>query len=120
MGKDIPLTEEGDTLDIDGIVFDADGFGGTLEQAVGGLSIFRGAVQCNFEWAATAVALDSDTDGWSDTAELRLGSNPNDLFSSPEHHEVPTTALMGPDVCNDLIDNDGDELIDADDPNCVQ
>ena len=115
---DIGIFERDGTLDIDGVVFDADGFGGTPEQGLGGFSILRSGERCNFEWEATAVATDSDRDGWSNTAEIRLGADPDDARSTPEHREVPTTAFRGPDTCHDFVDNDADELTDADDPDC--
>ncbi len=113
-----PFEIEG-LFDIDGIFFDADAFGGTLEQALGGFSMFRSATRCNLEWAAAAVATDRDEDGWSNTAELRLGAAPTLSTSTPEHIEVPTTTLRGPDTCQDFIDNDRDGFIDGDDPGCM-
>jgi hypothetical protein len=108
------------TLDIDGVFFDADSFGNTPEQALGGFSFFIASSRCNFQWWATAVAPDHDRDGWSTAAEQRLGSDPDDHLSTPEHWEVSTTDFYGPDSCHDFADNDRNELIDADDPNCVQ
>lgn len=119
-GQAIPVTITPDpghahTLDIDGIVFDAD-TDGTKEEALGGLSFVSGTNRCNFRWWATAIALDSDADGWSDTAERRLGSDPFWSGSIPEHRSVPTiTAIFGPGVCSDFEDNDRDGKIDADD-----
>lgn len=107
------------SLDIDGILFDADG-DGTLEQALGGLAFVSELSRCSAQWWASAVASDTDNDGWSDTAERRLGSNPSHLFSKPEHREVPTTLLYGTDVCHDFSDNDSDQLVDQDDPDCSE
>jgi hypothetical protein len=105
-------------MDIDGVFFDADGFG-RREQALGGISFVSGDNRCNVQWWATSVAPDTDNDGWSDASERRLGSDPNDAASTPEHWEVPTTDLFGPDVCHDSSDNNGDHQLDQADPNCV-
>ncbi len=85
------------TLDIDGVFFDGDG---TKEQALGGLSFVSGLNRCGFRWWATAIAPDDDGDGWSDSAERRLGSEylRQTVFgfginSTPEHREVPTISL---------------------------
>jgi hypothetical protein len=104
------------TLTIDGIFFDADGFGGTPEQALGGFSFLDSSNTCNHQWRATTVA-DRDRDGWSDAAEQRLGSRP-DLGWTPEHKLVPTTPLYGPDPCHDFDDNDGDGRVDGADSGC--
>lgn len=100
------------TLNIDGVFFDGDG-DGTKEQALGGLVFISGLTRCPLRWWATAIAPDDDGDGWSDTAEQRLGSEPRrqtafgfGINSMPEHRDVPTTPLLGPDVCNDADDND--------------
>ncbi len=100
------------TLDIDGVLFDGDG-DGTKEQALGGMSFVSGASRCPFRWWATAIAPDDDGDGWSDSAERRLGSEYRrqtafgfGISSTPEHRDVPTTSLSGPDVCHDFADND--------------
>ncbi|MGH7456859.1 MAG: fibronectin type III domain-containing protein, partial [bacterium] len=100
------------TLNIDGVFFDADG-NGTREQVLGGLSFLSSQNRCTFSWWATAIAPDDDGDGWSDTAEQRLGSEPRRQTafgfgenSKPEHREVPTTSLLGADVCQDFLDND--------------
>jgi len=103
------------TLDIDGFIFDADA-DGTKEQALGGLSFVSGTNRCNFRWWVTAIALDSDDDGWSNTAERRLGSDPFWSSSIPEHRSIPAiTSIFGPGVCSDFADNDRDGKIDADD-----
>jgi len=75
--KALPITisDHEHALDIDGALFDADGDNSIKEeQALGGLSFVSGVNRCHFRWWATAVAVDSDADGWSDTAERRLGS----------------------------------------------
>jgi hypothetical protein len=107
------------TFDIEGVFLDADNVGVSTEQALGGLSIVRSLGRCNTRWTATAVALDSDIDGWSDTAEVRLGSPANNRSGTPEHRVVPTTPLRGPDSCHDRIDNDRDGLADSSDPDCA-
>jgi hypothetical protein len=90
----------------------------SAEQALGGLSIVRSLGRCNSSWIATAIVPDSDFDGWGNVAELRLGASPNGS-STPEHWEIPTTPLRGPDPCRDLIDNDRDGLVDDADPDCT-
>jgi hypothetical protein len=113
--RDIPW--QFGTFDIEGVLLDADAVDNSAEQALGGLSIVRTLGRCNSRWVATATP-DSDTDGWNDTAELRLGSAPNALAHTPEHLELPTTPLYGPDSCHDLSDNDADGLVDGADPDC--
>jgi hypothetical protein len=106
------------TFDIEGALFDADGVDGNAEQALGGLSIVRTLGRCNSRWLATATP-DSDQDGWNDTGEINLGSLANSNQRTPEHRDAPATPLYGPDSCHDLIDNDGDGLVDAADPDCM-
>ena len=103
-------------VDADGALVDLDA-DGRLDQAVGGLSIVSRAARCNFQWAASALG-DDDGDGWSDRAERAAGSDPNDPASQPEAADVPTTRLLGPGVCRDFADNDGDSAIDAADAGC--
>ncbi len=115
--RNIPVTITPDpghthTLDIDGVVFDADA-DGTKEQALGGLSFVSGTNRCNFRWWVTAIATDSDGDGWGDTAERRFGAIPTTASSTPEHRAVPTTPIFGPGVCSDFEDNDRDGKIDT-------
>jgi hypothetical protein len=106
------------TFDIEGVFLDADAVDNSAEQALGGLSVVRSLGRCNASWVAT-TAPDSDFDGWSNTGELRLGSPPNATNRTPEHEEIPTTPLYGPDSCHDLVDNDGDGFVDSADPDCA-
>ena len=57
------------------------------------------------------VQRDIDGDGHSSTLEVCLESDPDDPNSTPESFAVA-------DVCEDLEDNDGDGLVDGDDPGC--
>ena len=54
---------------------------------------------------------DDDNDGFPDELEQALGSNPLDPASTPEHF-----SLNG--FCSDGQDNDGDGLVDGEDPGC--
>jgi hypothetical protein len=54
---------------------------------------------------------DDDGDGFSNTQEVSLGSNPADANSTPEHIQLPGT-------CTDGLDNDLDGATDRDDPSC--
>jgi len=115
----VSLPDHTHSLKIDGAFFDADGFGGTTEQALGGLIfIVGGTVSCPAKWWATSVSGDADNDGWSDAAEQRLGSHPQSASRTPEHKLVPTTPLYGPDSCHDSLDNDDDDKQDVADPGC--
>ena len=105
-------------LELHRVFLDADAVDTSAEQALGGLSIVRSLGRCNSRWVATATH-DSDQDGWSDTAELRLGSSPGFINRTPEHRETPTTLLYGPDSCHDLADNDADGLVDGADLDCA-
>jgi hypothetical protein len=106
------------TLTIDGVCFDADGFGGTSEHALGGFSFLdSNLTRCNHQWPATITA-DADGDGWSDAAEQRLGSRPDLPDRTPEHKLVPTTTLYGADSCHDSGDNHGDGPTDGGDLGC--
>ena len=58
-------------VDLDGVLFDADGFGGTSGQAVGGVQFQDGFRRCHFSWRATTV-LDDDEDGWSTLRRIPL------------------------------------------------
>ncbi len=69
---------------------------------------------------------DADVDGWCDSTESSLGSNPASSSSTPEHYNVlrffpimhsgsgdtPPASREPIQVCNDGIDNDGDGLTD--------
>ncbi|MBI1885549.1 MAG: thrombospondin type 3 repeat-containing protein [Chloroflexi bacterium] len=55
---------------------------------------------------------DADNDGFEDKLEELLGSDPFDAASTPEHSWFPET-------CDDTLDNDGDGVVDADDPGCA-
>lgn len=116
-GRDIPVGVS-DTLGIEGVFFDADGFDGNAEQALGGLLLTRGASSCIHRWWATPDP-DSDLDGWNNRAEIRLGSGPSARPSTPEHREVPAglpLATLGP--CFDSVDNDLDGVVDVADSGC--
>ena len=58
-----------------------------------------------------AVPGDSDGDGWPDFAEEKLGSDPNNPASTPEHFLIEHT-------CGDGVDNDLDGLVDDGDSGC--
>lgn len=69
-------------------------------------------------WSALAAAatalpeeLDADGDGWLDTLEEQLGSDPADAASTPESMAIPESCLDG-------ADNDADGLTDDADPGC--
>ena len=55
--------------------------------------------------------LDSDGDGFLNLQEAALGSDPNNPDSTPEQFLLPET-------CFDGLDNDLDDLTDAQDPTC--
>lgn len=55
--------------------------------------------------------MDSDGDGYDDATENATGSDPYDGSKTPEHRTRP-------DTCSDSNDNDGDGLIDGQDPGC--
>lgn len=59
--------------------------------------------------------LDADSDGFSDEREDTFGSDKNDVASTPENLNVQPTSQH---VCSDGLDNDGDDLVDLDDPSC--
>ncbi|MCH7991242.1 MAG: hypothetical protein IIC35_02325, partial [Gemmatimonadetes bacterium] len=64
---------------------------------------------------------DSDGDSVSDPTEELLGSDPDDFDSVPEHARFDVfLESFGLPVflCADFIDNDGDGLLDAEDPGC--
>lgn len=103
-------------LDIDGVIADIDG-DGRFDQVLGGLSLAKQGERCNFEWRATSLT-DSDGDSWSDVAEQQWGSDPRDSTKTPENLNVPTTRLLGPSVCEDFYDNDGNGSEDAADAAC--
>ncbi|MBL8131589.1 MAG: DUF11 domain-containing protein, partial [Anaerolineae bacterium] len=103
---------------IDGKFFDTDG-DGTLDQVHGGLNFRSGETHCTAQWDATINTDDVNPDGWSNDAELALGSNPYDgVTSTPENGIVPATTLASQSVCMDFVDNDGDGLMDGADPAC--
>jgi len=54
---------------------------------------------------------DSDLDGFIDPLESRLGSDPDNTDSTPEHYLLPGT-------CQDTLDNDIDDAIDSADDGC--
>ena len=67
--------------------------------------------------AAEAILQDTDGDGASDIGEELAGSDPNDPDSFPESTAAQFLSRLP--LCNDGIDNDGDGLIDDDDPHCT-
>lgn len=99
-------------IHIDGAFVDAE-----RTQILGGMSLLFGNARCNFQWTATSSD-DDDWDGWADAMERSLGSKPSASRSTPEFHDLPTTALFGPGVCRDRVDNDGDGNVDAADSSC--
>jgi len=66
---------------------------------------------CAVEEVTPTVA-DADGDTVSDDDEELYGSDPEDAESTPEHATIEGT-------CSDGLDNDGDGLIDDDDPGCA-
>jgi len=87
-------------------------------------------------WDAVTInsATDTDGDGYSDSLEGTLGSDPNNSAKTPESLVIDAAITVGagsppqsgglpdPDAaqsCNDGVDNDGDTLIDDDDPLCM-
>jgi hypothetical protein len=118
--QDIPVAmgEETHSLDIDGVLFDADGFGNTAEQALGALSYSVGGADLDhYSWSAATLD-DEEGDGWGRAGEIRLGSDPAWWDNTPEDKRVPTTSGLGPDPCHDFDDNDRDGQVDAQDPGC--
>ena len=67
--------------------------------------------------SAEAILQDTDGDGASDIGEELAGSDPNDPDSFPESTAAQFLSRLP--LCNDGIDNDGDGLIDDDDPHCT-
>lgn len=122
-GRGMALADDA-TWDIDGVLFDADG-DSIADEVIGGITVTDGETECHLKWWATSQ-VDSDSDGWSDSAELWLGSDPQPMpgglgaDSTPENRAVPTTALFGADACNDGVDNDDDDRVDSEDaPACA-
>ena len=60
---------------------------------------------------------DEDGDGVNNNIENALGSNPSSNTSTPEHHAMYTPSN---DPCADQVDNDGDNLMDREDPDCFK
>jgi hypothetical protein len=114
----IPIPPNDRTLDIVGVLLDADGADGTDEQAVGGLSILIALGRCNSTWVASAEP-DSDSDGWSNRGEINLGSNSNQAASTPEHRDIPSLLPLYVRSCDDLVDNDLDSAADTSDRGCA-
>jgi hypothetical protein len=56
--------------------------------------------------------VDSDGDGFLDWEEESLGSDPDDVNSTPEHAAYP-------DTCGDVADNDLDGTVDMEDAGCT-
>jgi uncharacterized repeat protein (TIGR01451 family) len=104
------------SMDIDGVLFDADG-DGYPEQIRGGFTFRSGADVCVTQFDAT-LDTDRDGDGWSDDAETAFGSSTRIETRTPEHSSIPTTQLAGPAPCTDFADNDGDGSTDAADADC--
>ena len=57
------------------------------------------------------ACVDSDGDGYFDADETLFGSDPADAANTPEHAAFISS-------CEDLLDNDADGQVDADDPGC--
>lgn len=108
-------------ISIDGVFFDGDG-DGTRDQALGNLIVHFGE-ECRYQWRASAH-VDCDGDGWGDVTERRYGSDEKPLpvgegaDSTPEHANLPQSALDDVGTCHDGIDNDANGLTDAEDPKC--
>jgi hypothetical protein len=79
---------------------------------------------------------DNDDDGWCDSTEILLNSDPDDNTSTPEHIALDLaigtgTGAQAPGTCSDFdvynhpdtpaggVDNDGDGLANALDPDCA-
>lgn len=60
---------------------------------------------------ALPAALDTDGDGWIDTVENQLGSDPANPANTPESVAIPVS-------CFDGLDNDLDSFADDTDPGC--
>ena len=78
------------------------------DAAAGGSSQTGGAAGLR---APTASLADSDGDGFDDTVEEALGSDPSNGSKTPEHQSLPLT-------CGDGVDNDGDGQTDLNDSDC--
>ena len=92
LGPALPLCSDGIDNDLDGLIDDED-----------------------------PGCTDSDGDSVSDPTEELLGSDPDDFDSVPEHARFDVfLESFGLPVflCADFIDNDGDGLLDAEDPGC--
>jgi hypothetical protein len=104
-------TQDAETpaIQIDGVFVDLE-----HTQLLGGMSVLfgRANARCNFQWAATKDD-DEDWDGWSDAVEISFSSRVTSSRSTPEDHDLPSTALYGPGVCRDRLDNDADGNADA-------
>ncbi len=61
--------------------------------------------------APAASLADDDGDGFDDTIEGALGSDPSNGSRTPEHQSLPLT-------CGDGLDNDGDGQTDLNDSDC--
>lgn len=115
--QSVPLPDSR-TVDIVGILFDGDATYNTAEQGVGGLSLSVPSGHCATSWAATTL-WDIDGDGWSNSAEIRLGSDYADAARTPEHRSLPAVPGYLAAPCTDTVDNDLDGVSDAADPDCV-
>lgn len=65
---------------------------------------------------------DSDNDLVPDDVEALLGSDPHDASSFPEDSRLDTIVQFYGfpfSFCGDLVDNDGDGLVDGNDPGCA-
>ena len=71
-----------------------------------------GWVDSDSDGLGNACDEDDDGDGFGDDQERELGSDPFDPQSTPEHASLP-------DTCTDGLDNDGDGLLDVQDPDCL-
>lgn len=123
--RDLPVGDSAEVagldISIDGVFFDGDG-DGTRDQVLGNLIVHFGE-ECRYQWRASAH-VDCDADGWGDVTERRYGSDEKPLpvgegaDSTPEHANLPQSALGDVGTCDDGVDNDSNGLTDAEDPKC--
>jgi hypothetical protein len=120
---------------------DGDGIGDACDAAA---STPDGPFLNDFPVSAVCVGeVDTDGDGWCDTTETALNSDPNDIDETPEHYGIDFTVTAAetppgtaPGTCDNWteydttsgnahggvapeVDDDGDTLVNAADPDCT-